>query len=259
MSRTRIQGSQWVFLVVGPILSLVAFVVAYYIDPLNFEDNAPLAAVPAFLLSIVVLLIGHNLAAFRELERVSRDSDRIHEAVKNYLHITKVGSPEKAIQYVLGRLPIVAEARSTRLNLSDEIERADERLYSSKTYTDLTPHILRWTRRHLRWKDIGDARVVDRLRATAARAAESDTSAHQYQYKLIKHDEPQITFLHLTYLDGTAEVLFNWDFRNIGQDPTVLLSRSRDIVDMFAIQFEHLWRCARFDRESTAARSTSKK
>lgn len=259
MPRTWLQGPRWVFLVAGPILSLIAFVVAYYIDPLNFGSNAPLAAVPAFLLSIVVLLIAHNLAAFRELERVSQDADQINDSVKNYLHITKVGTPEKAIQYVLGRLPIVAEVKSTRLNMVDEIERVDERLYSSKAYTDMDPHILRWTRRHLRWKDIGDARAVERLRATARLAAKSDTSAHQYQYRLIKHDEPQITFTHLTYLDGSVEVLFNWDFRNFGQDPTVLLSRDRDIVDMFAIQFEHLWRCAKSDSESTATRSTSKK
>jgi hypothetical protein len=259
MPKARIQVSRWVYLVAGPILSLVAFVVAYYINPLNFGDNAPLAAVPACLLSIVVLLIGQNLAAFRELEQVSKTSALTHEAVKNYLHVIKIGSPETAIQYMLGRLPIVAEVRGTRLNMPDEIERTDDRLYSSQSYTDLDPHVLRWTRQHLRWKDIGDARVVDRLRAIAARAAESERSARQYQYKLIEHSEPQITFSHLTYLDGTAEVLFNWDFRSFGQDPVVLLSRDRDIVDMFAIQFEHLWRCAMFDCESTATRSTSKK
>lgn len=259
MPKTRIQGSRWVYLVAGPVLSLIAFVAAYYIDPLNFGDNTPVAAVPAFLLSIVVLLIGHNLAALRELEQISRTSDQTHEAVKNYLHVIKIGSPETAIEYLLSQLPAIAEVRGTRLNLPDEVERVDERLYSSKSYIDLDPHILHWTRRHLRWKDIGDARVVDRLRAIAARAAESETSARQYQYKLIEHSEPQITFSHLTYLDGTAEVLFNWDFRNFGQDPIVLLSRDRDIVDMFAIQFEHLWRRATFDYESTATRSTSKK
>lgn len=259
MSKTRIQGPRWVYLVAGPILGLIAFVAAYYINPLNFGDNAPLAAVPASLLSIVVLLIGHNLAAFRELEQVSRTSEQTYEAVKNYLHVIKIGSPETAIQYMLGRLPIVAEVRGTLLSLPDEIERVDERLYGSKSYTDLAPHILHWTRQHLRWKDIGDAKVVDRLRAIATRAAESETSARQYQYKLIEHREPQITFSHLTYLDGTVEVLFNWDFRNFGQDPIVLLSRDRDIVDMFAIQFEHLWRCATPDCESTDTRSTSKK
>jgi hypothetical protein len=259
VSKQWIRGPQWIYLLAGPILGLIAFVIAYYVDPLRFGDHAPLAAVPAFLLSIVVLLIGHNLAAFRELERVSQDSDLIREAVKNYLHVTKLGSPEKGIEYILARLPAVAEVKSTPLNLPEEIERVDDRLYSSSTYAEVTPHVLRWTRKHLRWKDIGDPRSVDRLRAIAVRAGESPNSARQYQYKLIEHNEPQITFTHLTYQDGTAEVLFNWDFRNIGQDPVVLLSRDRDIVEMFAVQFEWLWRGARHDEHRTPTRSTSKK
>jgi hypothetical protein len=92
MRRKRTGASQWVLLVSGPILSLIAFIAAYYVDPLNFGHHAPLAAVPAFLLSIVILLVSHNIASFRELERASSDSDRIYEAVKDYLHVTKVGS-----------------------------------------------------------------------------------------------------------------------------------------------------------------------
>lgn len=259
MSRSRIRGSQWVFLVAGPVLGLAAFIAAYYVDPLNFEENAPLAAVPAFLLSIIVLLISHNLAAFRELERVSRDSDRIYEAVKDYLHVTKIGSPENAIQYVIARLPIIRDVRNTTLNIADEIERADERLYDTAAYTEVAPHIAYWTNRGLRWKDIGDAEGIKRLRATAALADSSDRRKTQYQYRLIEHVEPQINFILLTYADATSEVLFNWDFRNIGQDPVVLLSRDHDIIEMFAVQFEHLWRSASRDHESTATKSTSKK
>jgi hypothetical protein len=254
------RGSQWVLLVAGPILSLVAFVVTYYIDPLDFGHHAPLAAVPAFLLSVVVLLISHNLASFRELERASSDSDRIYEAVKDYLHVTKVGSPEKGIQYIIARLPILRDVRNTSLNIRDEIERADERLYETDTYSDLAPHVARWSSRQLRWKDIGDAGAISRMRTTAALASEASgrEKAH-YQYRLIEHNEPQINFILLTYADTTSEVLFNWDFRNIGQDPVVLLSRDRDIVEMFAVQFEHLWRSASPDHDSTATRSTSKK
>jgi hypothetical protein len=260
VARSRIRGSQLVLLVAGPILSLVAFVATYYVDPLNFEHNAPLAAVPAFLLSIVILLISHNLAAFRELERASKDSDRIYEAVKDYLHVTKVGSPEKAIQYVIARMPILQDVRNTSLNIPDELERADERLYETEAYLDLAPHIAQWSRRKLRWKDIGDPEAASRMRTTALLAQEAAVrgKAH-YQYRLIAHNEPQINFILLTYSDATSEVLFNWDFRNIGQDPVVLLSRDRDIVEMFAVQFEHLWRSASPDHDSTAVRSTSKK
>ena len=260
MSRSRIRGSQWVLLVAGPVLSLVAFVVTYYVDPLNFGRHAPLAAVPAFLLSIVVLLISHNLASFRELERASSDSDRIYEAVKDYLHVTKVGSPENAMQYVIARLPILQDVRNTSLSIRDEIERADERLYETDTYSHLAPHVAHWSSRQLRWKDIGDTGAAPRMRATAVLAEEaSGREKPHYQYRLIAHNEPQINFILLTYSDATSEVLFNWDFRNIGQDPVVLLSRDLDIVEMFAVQFEHLWRSASPDHDSTAIRSTSKK
>jgi hypothetical protein len=257
--RSRSRGSQWILLVAGPLLSLIAFVATYYIDPLNFGHHAPLAAVPAFLLSIVVLLISHNLASFRELERASSDSERIYEAVKDYLHVTKVGSPEKAIQYVVARLPILHDVRNTSLSINDEIERADERLYETDAYSDLAPHVAHWSNRQLRWKDIGDATAVRRMRTIAALAKQtSGREKSHYQYRLIEHNEPQINFILLSYVDATTEVLFNWDFRNIGQDPVVLLSRDRDIVEMFAVQFEHLWRSASPDHDSTATRSTSK-
>ena len=65
MPEPRFRRSQWVALVVGPVLSLIAFVLTYYINPLKFGGQTPLAALPAFLLAIVILLISHNIAAFR--------------------------------------------------------------------------------------------------------------------------------------------------------------------------------------------------
>jgi hypothetical protein len=260
MPPPRQRRGQWVILVAGPVLSLVSFVVAYYLDPLNFGGNAPLAAVPASLLAIVILLVSHNLLAFQELERASLYSDRIYEAVKDYLHVTKVGSPEAAMQYVVGRLPILLEVRNTSFNIRDELERADEKFYDTDVYRGAERHIADWTSKGLRWKDIGDNGAVGRLRQVSSNAIEA-AGKHRshYEYRLIAHNEPQINFILLSYPDGSSEVLFNWDFRNIGQDPTVLLSRDRDIVEMFAIQFEHLWRAASPDHDSTAVTSTSKK
>jgi hypothetical protein len=253
-------SSQRIALVAGPILSLVAFVVAYYINPLDFRGHAAVASIPAFLLAIVILLISHNLAAFSELEQASSDTDRIYEAVKDYLHVTKVGSPETAMQYVIARLPILQEVRNTSFNIRDEVDRADDKLYDTTTYAGLARHISEWTAKDLRWKDIGDPRAVGRLREVESLSKSSSSKrTSRYQYKLISHSEPQINFIILNYPDGTSEVLFNWDFRNIGQDPVVLLSRDRDIIEMFAIQFEYLWRAGSPDHDSTATRSTSKK
>ena len=254
------ERAQWVALLAGPVLALISFVAAYYVNPLNFRGHQPVAAIPAFLLAIVILLISHNLAALREVERASAYSDRIYEAVKDYLHVTKVGSPEAAIDYVLARVPIVQEVRNTTLNLPDEIERSDEALYETDSYLQIARRVADSTSRGVRWKDIGDLRATDRLRSIhelAARMAGKRKTG--YQYRLLDRNEPQINFILLTYRDGSTEVLFNWDFRNVGKDPTVLLSRDRDIVEMFAVQFELLWRVSSRDHDTTAARSNSTK
>jgi hypothetical protein len=242
------------------VLSLVSFVLAYYVDPLQFGNHKALAAIPAFLLAIVVLLISHNLAALRELERASGFSDRIYEAVKDYLHVTKVGSPEAAFEYVLARLPILQEVRNTTFNLPDEAERSDEKFYETPTYGTTARRVAEWAAKGHRWKDIGDLRAIGRLRAIEQLATRTSGKRKSgYQYRLLARNEPQINFILLSYPDGSTEALFNWDFRNIGQDPTVLLSRDRDIVEMFAVQFEHLWRVSSPDHDSRATRSTSTK
>lgn len=87
----------------------------------------------------------------------------------------------------------------------------------------------------------------------------SNTSKGHYNYKLITQSEPQIGFILLTYKDGTKEALFNWDFRDIPEDPTVLLSRSPEIFTMFSAQYKGLWRVAVNDYDNNATRSTSQK
>jgi hypothetical protein len=255
---SRLRWSQWIAVLVGPILAVVSFVVTYYVDPLSFGRHAPLAAVPAFLLSVVVLLIGHNLAALQEIEKATACSDRIYEAVRDYLHVTKVGSPAAAFDYVLARLPAVTDVRNTTLNLPDEIERSGEKFYETSTYQDAAARIAQWAAHGRHWKDIGDSRAVGRMRNTSDIAMKlAGKRRCGYQYRLLARDEPQINFILLDYPDSSTEVLFNWDFRNIGQDPTVLLSRDRDITEMFAVQFEHLWRSASPDHDSNPVRSTS--
>lgn len=260
-SRTAPTKIPWVPVVVAPLVSITAFVVAYFVDPLNFGDRKAIAALPAFLLAVIVLLVSHNIAAFRELEKSSKYSDHIYEAVKDYLHVTKVGSPEAAFQYVVTRLPSLQEVRNTSFNLVDETERSDDMLYETAAYRAASRQIAEACARGVRWKDVGDSRGVERFRAIRDESRRlSNRGKSRYVYRLIEHGEPQMNFILLGYPDGTAEVLFNWDFRGPGQDPTVLLSRDRDIVEMFTIQFEQLWRVASQDHDdNNATRSTSTK
>lgn len=251
--------SQWLSLLAGPVLGLVSFVVAYFINPLGFGGRDALAAVPAFLLAIVVMLIGHNLAMHREVERASGFSDRIYEAVRDYLHVTKIGSPEIAFRYVLDRLPILIEVRNTALNVPDEVERSVEKLYDTLAFEKADRRIADWASTQGRlWKDLGDSYSVQRFRETHVQASRlAGKRKTGYSYRLLGKGPPQLNFILLSYPDGSTEVLFNWDFRLVGQNPTVLLSRDRDIVEMFAVQFELLWRSASLDHDRSATSSTS--
>ena len=61
-----------------------------------------------------------------------------------------------------------------------------------------------------------------------------------------------MNFIILEYKDGKKEVLFHWDFRGLGQDPIVLLSRDDKIVEMFYIHFNNLWESASPDYDTTS-------
>ena len=97
-------------------------------------------------------------------------------------------------------------------------------------------------------KEIGDKHALQRFRNTFNLTKKSD----KYKYRLISHSEPQMNFIILEYKDGKKEVLFNWDFRGLGQDPIVLLSRDDKIVEMFYIHFNNLWESASPDYDTTS-------
>lgn len=237
------------------ILSLIAFVLTYFLDPLKYTTQSPLAAIPAFLLSVVVLIIGQIISIQSEVEKVSTDSDRICETVKNYLHVTKMGTPKSAWNYVIDRLPVLEYVRNTSFNFNDEIEKTSKRLYDDDKYKKSINEIAKYVKQGLEWEDIGDQSAVKRLR-TIMNCIPQKAKGH-YKFRLIAQAEPQIGFILLTYKDGTTEVLFNWDFRDIPQDPIVLLSRDHEIFNMFAAQYNGLWHVATEDYDSIATRSTS--
>jgi len=229
------------------LAAIASFVVAYFIDPLNFGGHHPLSAIPAFLFAVVILLIGQNVAAYRELERTSSQSHEIYEAVKDFLHVTKVGTPEQGMRYIASRVPILREARNTSFNVGDYMDRANDMFYDTELYRELSRTIAEWSSKGVRWKDVGDEFAVDRLREISRESKVKAPKDSRYQYKLTKGNEPQLNFIVLGYEDGTSEVLFNWDFRNLSSDPVVLLSRDDDIVNLFTVQFERLWMRAKRD------------
>jgi hypothetical protein len=255
MEKNNFDRKQMFILIVSPVLSLISFVLTYFLDPLNYDEHVSLAAIPAFLLSILILVIGQIITIHNEVEKVSVDSERIYETVKNYLHVTKMGTPQSAWRYIIERLPILEYVQNTSFNFKDESNESNERLYNNDVYQQSLKTIAKYVNNGLKWNDIGDASAIERFRQIANSI--SNTSKGHYNYKRITQSEPQIGFILLTYKDGTMEVLFNWDFRDIPQDPTVLLSRDPEIYTMFAAQYKSLWRVAVNDYDNSATRSTS--
>ena len=121
------------------------------------------------MLAVLVLLIGHGSAIRKKIDqalnRSDAISDRIYEAVKDYLHVTRVGSATKALDYITNRIPSLVEVRGTVFNFEDEWETAEERLYDTEAYTRFEEAIAPAAARQLRWKDIGDGTSVERSAA----------------------------------------------------------------------------------------------
>jgi len=245
-----------VLLIFNLILSVIVFVVTYFIDPLKYDSSqSSLAAVPAFLLSVIVLIIGQTINTYNEVEKVSEDSTLICETVKNYLHVIKIGTPKYAWEYIINRLSVIEYVQNTSFNLENETARSNERLYDSDNYKLSFSKIAKHVSKGLIWKDIGDETALGRFKEINSYI--NDRCKGNYQYRLIPSSAPQIGFIILTYKDGTTEVLFNWDFREIPQDPVVLLSRDQEIINMFAAQFNGLWNMSVEDYDSKATKSTS--
>lgn len=242
-------------LCISSILSLIAFVLTYFLDPLRYDAQSSLAAIPAFLLSVIILIIGQIISIQCEVEKVSSDSDRICETVKNYLHVTKIGTPKSAWKYVMDRLPVLDYVQNTSFNFDNEAEQTNKRLYDDNVYQKSISEIARYINQGLQWEDIGDESAIERFNKISSYV--SSKPKGKYLFRIIGQTEPQIGFILLTYKDGTTEVLFNWDFRDIPQDPVVLLSRDHEIFNMFAAQHRGLWRVATEHYDSKATRSTS--
>lgn len=71
MEKKKFNKKQYLILITSPILSLLAFIITYYIDPLNYGNKASLSAIPAFLLSIIILVIGQIISIHNEVEQKS--------------------------------------------------------------------------------------------------------------------------------------------------------------------------------------------
>lgn len=251
---TKRAVSVWLPIVGGPIAALITFIVSYKLDPLS-QDN--FRGISSFYFSVIALMIGQWLATVLETQKATENSHRLCETVKNYLHVTTIGPPDIAMGYILSRMPILKEVRNTSFNTEDEIEQSEEKIYQSTEYEQLCSSIPIFCKAELVWKDIGDQIALPRLRKLHNEYTLEKSKPSRYKYRILSHKEPQINFILLEFKDGITEVLFNWDFRGLGRSPIVLVSRDERIVEMFAIQFNLLWRSSSEDHDINIIKSTS--
>jgi len=163
---------------------------------------------------------------------------------KQHIKIVKMGTPKSAWNYVIDILPVLECAYNTSFNFDDaQYKQSNERLYESDAYKKSLIKIARQVEKGLTWKDVGDSTALERFHKIESSINKSK-SVGIYEFKIIGHIEPQMNFILLTHKDGTSEVLFNWDFRNIPHDPIVHLTKDRDMYAMYLMQFEDLWRVA---------------
>ncbi len=246
---------KWFYRLVGPFIAFLVFLVTYFILNRYFPAGAAsINAIPSFMLSILAMVINQDFKVDKEVQKATEYYEKIYDAVKNYLHVIRIGSPEKAIEYINSRMPSLKEVKNTSFNIPDELERADEKFYTVKEYDNFVSNIVKYTSdsiNPLLWKDLGDSLAKNRFRDILKKTS---TFSHtgSYKCKYILHNEPQINFIILEYSDGSKEVLFNWDFRGLGQDPIVLLSSDEKIIEMFNIHFNNLWRRASVDQDANA-------
>jgi len=246
MQNTR--HTKWFDYSFGPAIAIIIFLFTYWLDPMGYGPKQVATAIPAFLLSIIVLFIEHGRIVSKEAKKSSDLSNRVYDAVKNYLHVIRVGSPVKAMEYINTRVSTLSEIKNTSFNTMQEIERSNEKFYTLEDYDKFQKEIAKYISKPLLCKELGDKYALERFRNTFNLTKKSD----KYKYRLISHTEPQINFIILEYKDGKKEVLFNWDFRGLGQDPIVLLSRDDKIVEMFYIHFNNLWENASPDYDTTS-------
>jgi hypothetical protein len=234
----------------GPVLSLLVFVAAWWINPLGLSD---LKEIPAFFLSVISLTISQWLVTVQEIRKTTDVSHMINNAIKSHLHVTVIGSPEDALKYIASQLPSVRFVFNTSFTLDSEKDESASRVYKTEAYAEFSAALLDGRIDQLSWKDVGDQSALKRMRASFLKCRAylgDDKGPERYNYKTIQHLEPQMNFIILEYAGaGKREVLFNWDFRSNGDRPRVLISQDEDIVRMFAAHFSLLWEKASKDND----------
>lgn len=241
---------EWIRLLVSPFIGIATFIIGIVFSKptyLNLDKEQQIMAPLGF--AMLITFISNSITSYLEKKKYEQEMSNILETVKKYNHVITLGSPVKAIEYVLQRIELLECVWNTSVNSTDEEKLSEFALYNAENskynfvYNSLLNKV---NSSNIIWIDICNQVSEKRLKHfTININAENESSQHNskfYQRKLINDNQAQMNFMILRFKDQNkkTEVLFNWEHNIYGDPPKVLLSEDNDIVEMYKSHFINL-------------------
>ncbi|QIL45602.1 hypothetical protein G7081_00125 [Vagococcus coleopterorum] len=234
--------------IVGVLLAILSIILSFIPAFTNY-------VLTVFLLSVFALFHDQYSKTQTILKNTEETSNQVSLDVKNHLRVIRLDTPGKTFNdYIIKRLDIISEIRNTSFNVSADDR--DANIYFNKTDTlKVAPEFVKSNIDNgLIWHDVGDKYAKKRFKTWHDYFYPEEqvtSSMGEYKSKLINPRVPYPNFLIITYKDARQEVLFNWDLRLNGTQPSVLVSNEDDLIQFYSAQFNLLYNNATDDADNS--------
>jgi hypothetical protein len=226
----------------GPAIGFISFMFLSYYSPYSVGSSESI--VFSLVVSIFFLVLAHMYFMWHQYNNHVEQTEKIENIIKNSIHLTPVGSVTKAFEYISSRLPSIVEVQNTSFTTPSSKDNADDKFYKTDIFDKVHKDIPKYAAKGLIWKDIGDNEDALKKMEERFNRANSINKNHNYRFKKLKNKIPKMNFIIIKYLNKDQEILFNWDLRSKNEDPTVYVSRNKEVIDMFSIHYYDLWEFA---------------
>ena len=226
----------------GPAIGFVSFIFLSYYSP--YPVGSSESIVFSLVVSIFFLVLAHMYFMWHQYNNHVEQTEKIENIIKNSIHITPVGSVTKAFEYINSRLPSIIEVQNTSFTTPSSKDNANDKFYKTDIFDKVHKDIPKYTAKGLIWKDIGDNKDAINKMEERLYTSNSFNKNHKYSFKKFKNKIPKMNFILIKYRNNDEEILFNWDLRSKNGDPTVYISRDKEIINMFSIHYHDLWEFA---------------
>ena len=226
----------------GPVISFISFIFLSYYSPYPIGSSESI--VFSLVVSIFFLVISHMYFMWLQYNDHLKQTEKIENIIKNSIHITPVGSVTEAFEYIDSRLDSIIEVRNTSFTTPPSKDNANDKFYKTDIFDKVHKNIPKYASKGLLWKDIGDNKDAINKMEERFYTSNSFNKNHKYSFKKFKNKIPKMNFILIKYRNNDEEILFNWDLRSKNGDPTVYVSRDKEIINMFSIHYYDLWEFA---------------